>query len=273
MAEIDRAAVKQYWENAEATVLGPYMMDGFGFPVGAGNFRFRAETRIVRRLVANIRHKDKVLDLGNGVGYWAEEFAGNFSKVVAVEGSAKLFRALAERCAPYANVEPILGNVMAFEPGGSYSLVFSGGLLMYLNESDVIELLRSLAPRLGPDGIILCRESTVRGETVKRDGEYSVIYRSVPEYAQIFKRCGLVLHSVERNEPYVLMQMGCELIKTWKSFVPERFQALWMMGRLTYWSLRLGNPWINRIPQALGIPFPRLENHFFVLGAGPMASG
>lgn len=82
--------MKQYWENAEATVLGPYMMDGFGFPVDAGNFRFRAETRIVRRLVAKIRHKDKVLDLGSGVGYWAEEFAGNFSKVVAVEGSAKL---------------------------------------------------------------------------------------------------------------------------------------------------------------------------------------
>ena len=273
MAEIDRAAVKQYWKNAEASVLGPYMMDGFGFPASAGHFRFRAESRIVRRLVGGLKHKDKVLDLGSGVGYWAEEFAGDFSQVVAVEGSAKLYRALAERCAPYGNVEPVLGNVMSFEPEGPYSLVFSGGLLMYLNESDVVQLLRRLAQRLGPGGIILCRESTVRGETVKRDGEYSVIYRSVRAYEQIFARCGLVLRSVERNEPYVLMQMGCELIKKWKNFVPERYQVPRLMGRLTYWALRLGNPWINQLPKMLRIPYPRLENHFFVLGAGPMAPG
>lgn len=271
MAEIDRAAVKKYWENAGASVLGPYMMDGFGFPVGAGDFRFRAESRIVRRLIGNIGPKDTALDLGSGVGYWAEEFAGHFAKVVAVEGSGKLFQALVERCAPYGNVEPVLGNVMSFEPEGDYSLVFSGGLLMYLNENDVIELLRRLAPRLGPGGIMLCRESTVRGETVKREGGYSVIYRSVREYERIFRRCGLELRSVERNEPYVLMQMGCELIKQWKSFVPERFQVLRVMGRLTYWALRLGRPGINRLPKALGIPYPRLENHFFVLGANPMA--
>ncbi len=244
------------------------MMDGFGFPVGAGDFRFRAEARIVRRLLSRVEHNGTVLDLGSGVGYWAEEYARSFSAVVAVEGSNALYPALQQRCAPYANIRTIHGNVLLFEPDGHYRLVFLGGLLMYLDETDIITLLQKLIPYLGPEGIILCRESTVRGEAVTRTGDYPVVYRSVPDYQRIFKQCGLTLRQVERNEPYVLMQMGCELVKKWKALVPERFQMLGVVGPLVYWGMRLGAPWIKRLPKALGLPFPVLENHYFVLTTG-----
>ena len=36
-------------------------------------------------------------------------------------------------------------------------------------------------------------------------------------------------------------------------------------GPLAYGGMRLGNPWVMRLPRALGISFPTLENHFFVL--------
>ncbi len=268
MPEIDHASVNQYWENAKSSILGPYMMDGFGFPVSAGNFRFQAESHIVRRLLSSVEHNGTVLDLGSGVGYWAEEFSRSFSRVVAVEGSSALYQALEERCALNSNIRTIHGNVLLFEPDGHYNLVFLGGLLMYLDEYDVIALLQKLIPCLGPNGIILCRESTVRSETVTRTGDYPVVYRSVPNYKRIFKQCGLILKHIERNEPYVLMQIGCELIKKWKRIVPEPFQALQVLGHLTYWSLRLGAPWIKRLPKVLGIQFPILENHFFVLGTG-----
>jgi len=247
------------------------MMDGFGFPMSAGDFRFREEAQIVRRLLRGVEHTGTVLDLGSGVGYWAEEFARSFSRVVAVEGSNVLYLALEERCSPYANIRTIHGNILSFEPDGHYSLVFLGGLLMYVDENDAIALLQKLILCLEPDGMILCRESTVQGETVTRTGDYPVIYRSVPDYKRIFKQCGLTLEHVERNEPYVLMQIGCELIKKWKRAIPESLQALRIVGRLTYWSMRLGAPLIKRLPKALGIPFPGLENHFFVLGTGTEA--
>jgi len=265
LPEIDHASVNRYWQNVKSSILGPYMMDGFGFPVSAGDFRFRVEARIVRRLLSRVEHNSTVLDLGSGAGYWAKEFARSFSRVVAVEGSNALYRALEQRCAPYSNIRAIHGNVLSFEPDGHYSLVFLGGLLMYLDETDVITLLQKLIPCLGPDGIILCRESTVRGETVTRTGDYPVVYRSVPDYQRIFKQCGLTLRHVERNEPYVLMQMGCELIKKWKRVIPKPLQALPIVGGLTYWGMRLGAPWIKRLPKALGVPFPVLENHYFVL--------
>ena len=98
-------------------------------------------------------------------------------------------------------------------------------------------------------------------------GDYQVVYRSVSNYQRIFRQCGLNIRHIEKNEPYVLLQMGCELVEKWQKIVPERFQALRVIGHLTYFGLRLGNPWITRVPKVLGIPFPKLENHFFVLEA------
>lgn len=60
-----------------------------------GGFRFRAETRIVRRLTRNVKENGTVLDLGSGIGFWAEDFATHFSWVFAVESSETLYQALA----------------------------------------------------------------------------------------------------------------------------------------------------------------------------------
>jgi len=268
LPEINRASVNRYWADVPPSILGPYMMDGFGLPESAGNFRFRAESRIVQRLTQDLDPNGVALDLGSGIGHWAGQFARKFSQVVAVEGSSTFYQALKERCAAYPNVRPVLCDVLSFELDGQYDLVFLGGLLMYLDEDDVIALLQRLAPCLGPNSIILCRESTVRGETVTRAGEYPVVYRSVSVYRDLFERCGLTVRHVERNEPYMLLQMACELIKRWKEFIPARIQALRIVGPLTYGGMRLGNSWLMRLAGALGISFPMLENHFFVLGRG-----
>ncbi len=267
MAEIDYAGVNRFWSKARPSILGPYMMDGFGFPAGAGRFRFRGESRIVSRLIRKLDCEGTALDLGCGVGYWAEYFARHFDKVVAVEASLPLYEATRQRCAPYPHVAAIHGDVLAFEPEDGYELVFLGGMLMYLNESDVISLLQKLVPLLDSGGIILCRETTVRSGTVTRQGEYQAVYRSVSTYREVFQQCGLSVAHVETNVPYVLMQMGCELVKKWKAIVPCRLQCVGVVGHLTYWALRLGNPWITRVPAVLGRAFPELTNHFFVLQA------
>ncbi len=268
MAELDYAGVNRYWSKARPSILGPYMMDGFGFPAGAGRFRFYGESKIVSRLIRELDCNGTALDLGCGVGYWAEYFARHFAKVVAVEASLPLYEATRRRCTPHPNVTAIHGDVLVFEPEDHYELVFLGGILMYLNESDVIHLLRKLVPFLDSEGIILCRETTVRSGTLTRQGEYQAVYRCVSTYREVFGQCGLCVAHVETNVPYVLMQMGCELVKKWKAVVPRRLQVIGVVGRLTYWALRLGNPWITRVPGVLGRAFPELTNHFFVLQAG-----
>ncbi len=265
--ELDYATVHRYWNAAQPSILAPYMMDGFGFPAGAGRFRFRGESRIVQRLIAGANTQGTVLDLGSGMGYWAEFFSSRFASVVAIEASQPLFQDLKRRCDPYRNVETIYGSVTEFEPEGVYSLMFFGGMLMYLKTDDVVSLLRKLVPFLEKGGVILCRETTVREGAVTRPGDYQAVYRSVASYTRIFEECALEVSTSELNVPYVLLQIGCELVRKWKALVPKFLQWTPLVGRLTYWGLRLGNPWAVRGVRALRLPFPRLSNHFFVLRA------
>ena len=265
--ELDYATVHQYWNAAEPSILAPYMMDGFGFPAGAGRFRFQAESRIVQRLIAGANTSGTVLDLGSGMGYWAEFFSRRFANVVAIEASLPLFEDLKRRCAPYANVKTLHGKVSEFEPEVVYSLMFFGGLLMYLKTEDVISLLRKLIPFLEAGGMILCRETTVREGTVTRQGEYQAVYRSVASYSRIFEEVGLTVSTVELNAPYALLQIGCESVRKWKEMMPKPLRLTPLVGRLAYWALRLSDPLAVRAPEALGLRIPRLTNHFFVLRA------
>jgi len=265
MTTLDYATVSRYWSTVTSSILGPYMMDGFGFPAGAGRFRFRAECKIVNRLIRAANSDGCALDLGSGMGFWTEYFAERFSRVVAVEASRPLYEALEERCAPYLNVKLIHGDVMLFRPEDQYDVVFLGGMLMYLNEEDVISLVGKLIPSLQPKGIILCRETTVRQGITTRHGNYQAVYRSIADYERIFAECELSVLNVKINTPYVLMQMGCEFVKKWKVLMPTPLQCLPVVGRLVYWGLRLGYPWITHISTALGVTYPELTNHFFVL--------
>jgi len=269
MPALDYGTVSRYWERAGPSILGPYMMEGFGFPAAAGRFRFRAECKIVKQLIDGADQEGNILDLGSGIGCWTEYFAQRFAEVVAIEASTPLFEALERRCRPLANVKLIHGDVMLFQPEGQYEVIFLGGMLMYFNEDDVICLLRRLVPFLKPGGIILCRETTVRDFDITRDGDYQAVYRSVKNYRRIFSECGLSIAKVQMNVPYVAMQMGCEIARKWMATVPAQMQLTSVVGRLIYGGLRLGYPWIAHVPKALGLAYPELKNHFFVLQDEP----
>ena len=265
VTDLDYVGVARYWRSARTSILGPYMMDGYGFPSGAGQFRFRSEKKIVARLIRECSGEGTVLDLGSGIGHWTEFFAHQFAKVVAVEASQQLFDTLEERCRSLPNVTLLRQNALSFQPSPIYEIVFTGGLLMYLNDVDVVGLLRRLRPCLGPSSFIICRESTARDGILTRTGEYQAAYRSVPIYESMFREAGFEVISVEPNIPYILMQMGCELIEWWQRLAPWQGPLTPVLGRLTYLALRLGNPWVTRLPAMLGIAFPELTNHFFVL--------
>ncbi len=281
-SQLDYSKVRAYWKRARPSMLGPYMMDGFGFPAGAGRFRFRGELNAVAAAIQNLGPGTSVLDLGSGAGVWAEYFAQRFAKVVAVEASSTLYEVLKDRCSPYPNVTTYNRDVLSFEPEGKpplvggkfgptdgFGLVFLGGLLMYLNDRDVRVLLRNLIPCLEPDALVLCRESTIRHGVQALQGDYQVVYRSVETYRSILVDAGFDVVSVQANTAYINAQMACELIKKWKALVPDRYRCLPVAGRLAYWGLRLGYPWNTRlIPwllARLGREFPMLTNHFFVL--------
>jgi len=266
---LDYEKVHRYWNQVKPSVMGPYMMDGFGIPVGAGHFRFQEECKIVDRYIQNLDSDLSVLDLGSGVGFWSEYFAKRFSNVVSVEASNSLYKTLQQRCNHYSNVDTVHCNVMSFEPHEKFGIVFLGGLLMYLNEAEVKILLGNLTSWLEPGGLIICRESTVRNKSVIRRGDYQVIYRSVQIYNGIFKHCGLKVIKEEPNIAYIAAQMSCELVKKWTGLVPKKVWVLPIFGAISYGLFRIGYPlnakYFPSFLERFGIEFPNLTNHFFVL--------
>ncbi len=279
--QLDYSKVQAYWTRARPSMLGPYMMDGFGFPAAAGRFRFRGERKVVAEAIQGLGPDTSVLDLGSGVGVWAEYFAQRFAQVVAVEASSTLYEVLKDRCSRYPNVSTYNHDVLSFEPGGKcgprggFGLVFLGGLLMYLNDRDIRALLRKLIPCLEPQALLLCRESTIRHAAKALQGDYQVVYRSVETYRRILVDAGFDVVTVQSNAAYINVQMACELIKKWKAMVPDRFRCLPLVGRLAYWGLRLGYPWNTRLipwlSARMGREFPSLTNHFFLLKQGVQA--
>jgi hypothetical protein len=84
-------------------------------------------------------------------------------------------------------------------------------------------------------------------------------------YSRIFSESGLSAVTTQQNTPYVLLQMGCEFVKKWKAWIPKPLQLIPLVGRLAYRALRIGYPWIIRVPGAFRLQYPTLTNHFFVL--------
>ena len=180
-----------------------------------------------------------------------------------------MLTAARERVASLSNVEILEGDGRYDLPEGSFDMIFLGGLCMYLNDDDLIELLHSLKNRLTEGGSIILRESTSRQGVYLAQGEYQAVYRSVNLYHQLFDDAGPFRVEVRRNYGYTNLVTAEELVslrRKWLPFLPRESTTL---GSLTWWVLRGATPisfWaLPRMFSQLSIPWPRLQNHFFRL--------
>ena len=154
-------------------------------------------------------------------------------------------------------------------PKGPFDMIFVGGLFMYLNDSDALSLLGALKDRLGVGGSLILRESTVRTGVLLAKGEYQAIYRSVDLYRRLFQESYIACLEFRQNFGYNNLVTAEEIVtfrRKWLPFLPKDSPLL---GSLTWWGLRGTTPFsFWALPKALSrlnVPWPRLQNHFFLL--------
>jgi SAM-dependent methyltransferase len=270
-AQIDDAAVKKYFDNATGGTAATVSMmtHEFNLPASAARYRLQKEIGTINDWLGAGNDSGRVLDVGCGAGAWLEIFSHRYKTVIGIEQSSLMLKAARERVASLANVKILEGDGRHDLPEGSFDMIFLGGLCMYLNDDDLIDLLRSLKNRLTESGSIILRESTLYQGVYLASGEYQAVYRSVNLYHQLFEDAGPFRVEVRRNYGYTNLVTAEELVslrRRWLPFLPKDSTAL---GSLTWWLLRGTGPisfWaLPRLFSQLSIPWPRLQNHFFRL--------
>jgi SAM-dependent methyltransferase len=270
--QIDDAAVRRYFNATRegGTAISISMMaHEHNLPLRAAQFRRHKEIETIADWLDAVPEPQRVLDVGCGAGAWAETFGKRYSAVVGIEQSPLMVMAARERVAALPNVKILGGDVRTDLPEGPFDLIFVGGLCMYLNDADVVALLRSLRGRLSKRGSILLRESTVPKARSMARGEYQAVYRSVTLYHDLFDDAGRFASEVRRNYGYTNLVTGEELVdlrRKWLPFLPKDSALL---GSMTWWFLRGTAPmsfWaLPRVLSRLNLAWPRLQNHFFML--------
>ena len=269
--QIDDRAVESYFNGGLGTAAASMSMMAHehDMPSNAVAYRLTQELRTIHDWLDQVDDSSRVLDVGCGAGAWVEVFARRYGQVIGIERSPSMVEAAIERVAGLPNAQIVQGDGRKQLPEGTFDLIFLGGLCMYLNDGDVLELLRSLKSRLSENGTIILRESTVRKGSLLAKGEYQAVYRSVDIYCQLIASAGIPAPEVRLNIGYANMGLAEVLVdfrRTWLPFFPRHSSFL---SGLTWWGLRAASPlsfWILPwVLARLNIPWPTLENHFFKL--------
>lgn len=269
---LDYAAVRSYWEQAAREPgAASYMAHEQGLPPSCVEHRFRLERAVVDRWLAGLGPGSSILDLGCGAGTWTELFAGRFRRVVGVEASEGMLAAARQRLGGRANVELVAGDARRVELAGPFDGAFLGGMLMYLDRADAVAVLRRLRV-LVPDGPIVLRESGVRAGVEVHGGSYPVVYRSVEEYRDLAAEAGQRVTEVAWNRGYAHMEVAVELVDLARRLPPLARRDPSVTGRPVWALLAATAPLslevLPRAVAALGVDWPHLRNHFYLLEPG-----
>ncbi len=269
--EIDDAVVESYFDGAGGTTAASMSMmaHGHNLPLKAVIHRVAREQGIIGKWLDAVPASGRVLDVGCGAGAWVEIFANRYDSVIGIERSQLMVDAARTRVSHLTNAQIISGDVRKDLPDGPFDLIFAGGLFMYLNHSDAVSLLDSLKDRLSVGGSIVLRESGVRSGVSLAKGEYQAVYRSVELYRHLFQRSDIACLEVKQNLGYNDVVIAEELVSFRRKWLPFLARESPLLGALTWYALRGTAPisfWaLPKALSGLNIPWPRLQNYFYLL--------
>jgi SAM-dependent methyltransferase len=267
---LDYEAVRRYWDlTAGGAAAASYMAHEQGLPQSCVDDRFALEREVVERWFAGLGADAAVLDVGCGSGAWSALFAQRYGRVVGIEQSVNMVSYARERLREMTNAEIVQGDCLQVPIDGTFQGAFFGGLLMYLNREDAVQLLARVA-NLVPDGPIILRESSGPGRVEMKMGEYQVAYRSPEEYADIVAEAGLRVLEMEQNRGYARMEVAVNLVDFVRKLPLLKRRDPALVGIPVWRVLRATSPVsLDLIPRAVrqaGITWPHLSNNFMLLG-------
>lgn len=133
---------------------------------------------------AELQGDEQVLEIGAGLGSLTVLLAQNAKEVLAIEIDQKLFPALQEALAPYANVKTIHGDILNLDLDGllhDQDFVVVANIPYYITSAIIRKLLEA---NKRPSRMILTIQKEVAERIIARDGKMSLLALSVQVYGK-----------------------------------------------------------------------------------------
>ncbi|EYU33965.1 hypothetical protein ABFS83_09G056000 [Erythranthe nasuta] len=222
----EREMQKSYWvEHSVDLTLESMMLDSKASDLD------KEERPEVLSLLPPYEGKS-VLELGAGIGRFTGELAKKAGQLVAldfIEGSIKKNEIINGH---HKNVKFMCADVtspsLSF-PDGSFDLIFSNWLLMYLSDKEVENLAQRMVKWLKVGGYIFFRESCFHQSGDHKRKNNPTHYREPRFYTKVFKEC----HSHENSgNSFELALMGCKCIGAYVKNKKNQNQICWMWQKV-----------------------------------------
>ena len=198
--EIDNNSTKEFWENRanninnlQTVLLGS---DKTGIEQ---NTRNEHEKLIVESIVKQIKNP-KILDIGCGIGRWAENLINQFDSYTGVDFSEGFINFASEKFANYSNIKFYNNSILNLDKEiliSKFNFIICTGVLMYINDSNIFDILKAFR-RVTPEYVYIqesislmdARLTLNKFESKDLQTNYNAIYRTKQEYEEYFKTNG-----------------------------------------------------------------------------------
>lgn len=195
--EIDNNSTKEFWENRanninnlQTVLLGS---DKTGIEQ---NTRNEHEKLIVESVVKQIKNP-RILDIGCGIGRWAENLINQFDSYTGVDFSEGFINFASEKFANYSNIKFYNNSILNLDKeilDSKFNFIICTGVLMYVNDSNIFDILKAFR-RVTPEYVYIqesislmdARLTLNKFESKDLQTNYNAIYRTKQEYEEYFK--------------------------------------------------------------------------------------
>lgn len=159
-----------------------------------------------------LRADCRVLDVGCGVGRWADALQGRVGHYTGLDFSPEMIALARERHDPALAEFKVLAaqdvSAEALGGQGGFDRAIIAGVFIYMDDDDIVRCLAGLKQVLAPDSLVYLREPLALEERLTLNGvwseelqqEYYAIYRTREELTALL-RAGLETQGTPAFEP------------------------------------------------------------------------
>lgn len=189
---IDNNSTKEFWQkranninNLQTVLLGS---DNTG---SEQNIRNENEKRIVEKIIEKIQNPG-ILDIGCGIGRWAENLQNKFEYYVGVDFSEGFINYASKKFTNFSNVKFYNNSILNLDKDiltSRFNLIICTGVLMYINDENISNIFKAFR-QVSPEYLYIQESiSLMKGRLTlnKFESKDCAIYRTKQEYEEYFK--------------------------------------------------------------------------------------